>query len=72
MWIDMFPKDLPQPSIAIDITPRKPVASVYLLFSSLVECRQLRIQDISDVGANTMGLRQRNIFAIFALITAQN
>ena len=72
MWIDMFPKDLPQPSIAIDITPRKPVASVYLLFSSLVECRQLRIQDISDVGANTMGLRQPNIFAIFALITAQN
>ena len=28
MWIDMFPKDLPQPSVAVDITARKPIGYV--------------------------------------------
>lgn len=32
MWVDMFPKDLPMPSVTIDVTPRQPKR--YSLFDS--------------------------------------
>jgi hypothetical protein len=29
MWVDMFPKDMPLPSITLDISPRKPERLVF-------------------------------------------
>jgi len=40
MWVDMFPKDQPMPSITLDISPRKPEQLVSMLYYMLyVPCQ---------------------------------
>lgn len=38
MWVDMFPKDMPLPTITLDISPRKPERLVTLFQMSQEQC----------------------------------